>query len=70
MNKTAGELGDMRKRIWSRINRPTENHGAMPPGGLTIDEKGVIKKYLETFQGNMRKDENKVRLDSGSLINY
>jgi len=63
MNKTAGELGDMRKRIWSRINRPSSQHGAMPPRGLDADEKKLVKEYLETFVGNDKAEKDKLRLD-------
>ena len=67
MNKTAGELGDMRKRLWSRINRPENNHGAMPPGDpLTKEEKETVKAYLETFKGSGRSKADKLKLDESN----
>ncbi|MBK25022.1 MAG: hypothetical protein CME70_13575 [Halobacteriovorax sp.] len=68
MDKTAGELGDMRKRIWSRINRPSSQHGAMPPSGLDKEEKSVMKEYLETFTGKGRTDKDKVLFRNKVLV--
>ena len=69
MEKTAGEMGDMRKRIWSRINRSESAHGLMPPWGLDDEEKKTVKDYLETFQGKMRDDKDKARVIRGRLQN-
>lgn len=67
MEKTAGELGDVRKRMWSRINRPGTAHGSMvPDGGLGAQERKDLKEYLETFTGTGRKSADKLKLDSGN----
>lgn len=69
MEKSAGELGDLRIRMWSRINRPSKAHGAMPPGGgLFPEEKAVLKKYLETFTGTGRADKDKLKLDENNAL--
>jgi hypothetical protein len=67
LSRSTGELGDMRHRIWSRVNRPSHYHGVMPPSlPLSIEEKIQLKQYFETFTKKNR--DSKPRISSGGLL--
>lgn len=51
IRKTRGTFGDLGERIWDRVSRHPEEHGAMPKfgSGLSTDEKTAIRAWLDSL---------------------
>lgn len=53
IRKTQGKLGSLGDRIWDRVSRHPEVHGAMPKfgSGLSTEDKTALRAWLDSLAG-------------------